>query len=184
MASAQRRPEKRVTITDIAERAGVSIGAVSFALKAVAVPAVVLRLMRNTSAEIAGSGALGVASEVMLSIVVAGFGFFVVGALHINSPVLPSAALSLSVAVVLVAVAVGLDPELDAPHPARTASALPAAKTVNPVRRICLIPHSPQQRSGVACTVPARDATSTATPYGCSYQPLLPLSPPAKLPNS
>lgn len=32
MTSAQRRPEKRVTITDIAERAGVSIGAVSFAL--------------------------------------------------------------------------------------------------------------------------------------------------------
>lgn len=80
-----------------------ALAAISFALKAVAVPAVVLRLMRNTSAEIAGSGALGVASEVMLSIVVAGFGFFVVGALHINSPVLPSAALSLSVAVVLVA---------------------------------------------------------------------------------
>jgi hydrogenase-4 component E len=79
------------------------LAAVSFALKAVVVPAVILRLMRNASAEIAGSGALGVASEIILSIIVAGFGFFVVGALNIHSAVLPAAALSLSVAVVLVA---------------------------------------------------------------------------------
>jgi hydrogenase-4 component E len=80
-----------------------ALAAISLALKAVAVPAVVLRLMRNASAEIAGSGALGVASEVILSIVAAGVGFFLVGALNIHSAVLPSAALSLSVAVVLVA---------------------------------------------------------------------------------
>jgi hydrogenase-4 component E len=79
------------------------LAAVSFALKAVIVPAVILRLMRNASAEIAGSGALGVASEVIVSIVVAAFGFFVVGALGIHSVVLPTAALSLSFAVVLVA---------------------------------------------------------------------------------
>jgi len=79
------------------------LAGVSFALKAVLVPAVILRLMRDASAEIAGSGALGVASEVIVSIVVAAFGFFVVGALGIHSAVLPSAALSLSVAVVLVA---------------------------------------------------------------------------------
>jgi hydrogenase-4 component E len=80
-----------------------ALAAVSFALKAVIVPLVILRLMRDSSAEIAGSGALGVASEVIVSIVVAGFGFFVVGALGIHSAVLPTAALSLSVAVVLVA---------------------------------------------------------------------------------
>lgn len=79
------------------------LAAVSFALKAVIVPGVILRLMRDASAEIAGSGALGVASEVILSIVVAAFGFFVVGTLDIHSAVLPTAALSLSVAVVLVA---------------------------------------------------------------------------------
>lgn len=79
------------------------LAAVSIALKAIIVPAVILRLMRNASAEIAGSGALGVASEIILSIVVAAFGFFVVGALGIHSAVLPATALSLSIAVVLVA---------------------------------------------------------------------------------
>lgn len=79
------------------------LAALSFALKVVVVPRVVLRLMRDSSAEISGSGALGVASEVMLSILVAAFGFFVVGSLHIGSDVLPATALSLSVAVVLVA---------------------------------------------------------------------------------
>jgi hydrogenase-4 component E len=80
-----------------------ALAVLSFALKAVAVPTVILRLMRNATAEIAGSGALGVASEIILSIGVAAVGFFVVGALNIHSSVLPSTALSLSVAVVLVA---------------------------------------------------------------------------------
>lgn len=79
------------------------LAAVSFALKAVIVPWVILRLMRDASTEISGSGALGVASEVILSIVVAGFGFFVAGTFGIKSSVLPGAAFSLSVAVVLVA---------------------------------------------------------------------------------
>ena len=39
--------------------------------------------MRDADTEIAGSGALGVASEVLLAIGVAAFGFFVVGSLHI-----------------------------------------------------------------------------------------------------
>jgi hydrogenase-4 component E len=78
------------------------LAAVSLLLKAVIVPTVILRLLRDANAEIAGSGALGVASEVIISIVVAGFGFFVVGTLGIHSAVLPSAALSLAVAVVLV----------------------------------------------------------------------------------
>lgn len=79
------------------------LAAVSFALKAIVVPTVILRLMRDASAEIAGSGALGVASEVIISIVVAAFGFFAVGALDVHSEVLPATALSLSVAVVMVA---------------------------------------------------------------------------------
>lgn len=79
------------------------LAAVSFALKAVIVPAVIVRLMRDADTEIAGSGVLGVASEVMVSIVVAAFGFFAVGALGIHSEALPSAALGLAVAVVLVA---------------------------------------------------------------------------------
>jgi hydrogenase-4 component E len=79
------------------------LAGLSFVLKVVIVPAVVTRLLRDTSAEIAGSGALGVASEVLLAIVVAAFGFFAVGSLNIASNVLPKTALAISVAVVLVA---------------------------------------------------------------------------------
>lgn len=79
------------------------LAGVSFLLKAIIVPAVILRLLRGQKAEIAGSGALGVASEVVISILVAAFGFFAVGVLGIHSAVLPTTALSLSVAVVLVA---------------------------------------------------------------------------------
>lgn len=79
------------------------LAVVSFALKAVIVPTVILRMLRDSKAEIAGSGALGVASEVIVSIVVSAFGFFTVGALGIHSAVLPKAALSLAIAVVLVA---------------------------------------------------------------------------------
>jgi len=76
----------------------------SLALKVIIVPLVVLHLLRETVTEIAGSGALGVASEVIVSILVAGFGIFTVGALGLQSDdVLPTTALSLSVAVVLVA---------------------------------------------------------------------------------
>lgn len=78
------------------------LAGVSFLLKAVIVPLVMLRQLRNSPTEIAGSGALGVASEVIVSIVVAAFGFFAVGALGIRSTVLPTAALSLAVAVVMV----------------------------------------------------------------------------------
>jgi hydrogenase-4 component E len=79
------------------------LAVLSFALKAVIVPTLILRLMRDASTEIAGSGALAVPSEIIVSIVVAAFGFFAVGSMGIDSSVLPSAALSLSFAVVLVA---------------------------------------------------------------------------------
>ena len=78
------------------------LAALSCLLKAVIVPLVMMSQLRESRAEIAGSGALGVASEVIISILVAAFGFFAVGALGIHSSVLPTAALSLSMAVVLV----------------------------------------------------------------------------------
>lgn len=80
-----------------------ALAGLSFVLKVVVVPVVVTRLLRHTSTEIAGSGALGVASEVLVALVVAAFGFFAAGALDLHSPVLPRTALSLAFAVVLVA---------------------------------------------------------------------------------
>lgn len=80
-----------------------ALAALSLLLKVVAVPLLVIGLLREANQEIAGSGALGVANEVLISIAVAAFGFFSVGVLGIHSPVLPTAALSLSVAVILVA---------------------------------------------------------------------------------
>jgi hydrogenase-4 component E len=79
-----------------------ALAAVSFALKAIVVPLVILALLREAGTEIAGSGAFGVASEVIVSIGAAAVGFFVMGALDIKSSVLPQAALSTSVAVILV----------------------------------------------------------------------------------
>jgi hydrogenase-4 component E len=80
-----------------------ALAVLSFALKVIIVPAVVQRLLRDAKTEIAGSGALGVASETLVALIVTAFGFFAVGALHIQSDFLPSTALSLSVAVALVA---------------------------------------------------------------------------------
>lgn len=74
----------------------------SFGLKVVLVPWLMFRFLKESKAEIAGSGALGVASEVIIALAVAAFGAFAVGVLDIHSPVLPATALSLSVAVVLV----------------------------------------------------------------------------------
>lgn len=80
-----------------------ALAVLSLLLKVIVVPVLVLRLLREASEEIAGSGVLGVANEVLISIAVAAFGFFAVGVLDIHSDILPTAALSLSVAVVLVA---------------------------------------------------------------------------------
>lgn len=79
-----------------------ALAALSILLKVVVVPWVVTRLLKDAGVEIAGSGTIGVASEVLLAVVVGGFGFFTIGRLHLASAVLPSAALSCSVAVVLV----------------------------------------------------------------------------------
>ncbi|HEX5493687.1 MAG TPA: hydrogenase [Mycobacteriales bacterium] len=79
------------------------LAALSIALKVVVVPLVMTRILRETGAEIAGSGALGVASTVLLALGAAGFGFFATGRLGISSRVLPVTALGLAIAVVLVA---------------------------------------------------------------------------------
>jgi hydrogenase-4 component E len=88
-----------------------ALAALSFALKAVIVPVVLRRLLRGIGLEggdprwsdIAGSGALSLASTVLVAIAVAAFGFFSVAALGVRSPVLPATAFSVSVAVILVA---------------------------------------------------------------------------------
>jgi hydrogenase-4 component E len=80
-----------------------ALAALSLALKVVAVPWVITRLLRDARVEIAGSGALSVATATLLALALAGFGFFAVGSLDIRSRFLPHAALGLSVAIVLVA---------------------------------------------------------------------------------
>ena len=79
------------------------LATLSLALKVIGVPWLMLRMLRAAGTEIAGSGSLGVASEVLLAVAVAAFGFFATGRFHITSPALPTTALGLSVAVILVA---------------------------------------------------------------------------------
>ncbi len=88
-----------------------ALAVLSFALKTVIVPVVLRRLLRGIRStgsdpqfsDIAGSGAMNLASTVLMAIAVAAFGFFSVAALGIRSPVLPTTALAVSMAVVLVA---------------------------------------------------------------------------------
>ncbi|WP_343601095.1 hydrogenase [Mycobacterium sp.] len=85
----------------VAELYGLAL--LSFFLKVVVVPLLVFGMLREAPDEIAGSGMVGVTSEVLIAIAISAFGFFAVGVLGIHSDVLPAAALSLSIAVVLVA---------------------------------------------------------------------------------
>ncbi|HYB35749.1 MAG TPA: hydrogenase [Mycobacterium sp.] len=80
-----------------------ALAVLSLLLKVIAVPLLVVGLLREAPDEIAGSGAVSVANAVLISIAVAAFGFFAVGVLGISSDVLPTVALSLAMAVVLVA---------------------------------------------------------------------------------
>lgn len=79
------------------------LAALSFALKVVIVPGIVLRLLSRAEVSLAGSSAFSVATMTLIAIAVSIFGFFSIGALHLQSTALPSAALAISVAVVLVA---------------------------------------------------------------------------------
>jgi hydrogenase-4 component E len=75
----------------------------SFVLKVLVVPAIVLRLVRGVRVDVTASHRLGVASMVLLAIVLSVFGIFVVGRLPIHSRSLPILALALAAAVILVA---------------------------------------------------------------------------------
>lgn len=79
------------------------LAALSAALKVVIVPVVLRRLLRGARQEIAGSGALSLASTVLGAIAVAAFGFFAVGTLGVAGATLARTALGLAIAVVLVA---------------------------------------------------------------------------------
>ncbi len=87
------------------------LGVVTIALKAVGIPIVLRRLLRRTypahpleaSDDIAGSGGLGLASTVLIGLVVAAFGFFSAKVLPVSAAAAPVTALSVSLSVVLVA---------------------------------------------------------------------------------
>jgi hydrogenase-4 component E len=79
------------------------LGCLSLALKVVVVPAIVLRVLREAPDDVATSHRFGVASMVLLAIVLSGFGIFVVGTLPIHSKLLPVLALAMAAAVILVA---------------------------------------------------------------------------------
>jgi len=79
------------------------LAALSLGLKVIGVPWLILRMLGTARTEIAGSGALGVASEVLLAVTVAAFGFFATSRFDISSPALPTTALALAFAMVMVA---------------------------------------------------------------------------------
>jgi hydrogenase-4 component E len=80
-----------------------ALAAVSFVLKVILVPGIILRLLRDARVDVAASNRLGVATMVLLAIAISVFGFFVVGSLPVHSNSLPAPALGVAAAVVLVA---------------------------------------------------------------------------------
>jgi hydrogenase-4 component E len=84
-----------------------ALAALSAALKVVAVPLVMRRLLGRTASEdtsgVAGSYTLSPASAVLACIGLAAFGFFSFGAFHISGPAAPALALSIAAAMVFVA---------------------------------------------------------------------------------
>jgi hydrogenase-4 component E len=87
-----------------------ALAALSAALKVVAVPLVMRRLLARTdpgdgdeAQGVAGSQTVSPASAVLAGIVLAAIGFFCFGALKIHGPAAPALALSLAAAMVLVA---------------------------------------------------------------------------------
>jgi hydrogenase-4 component E len=87
------------------------VAAVTVLLKVIAIPLLLRRLLRQTEPDhpldvghdIADSGGLGVASAVLIGIVLAPFGFFSAKALPVSGGGAPVTALSVSLSVVLVA---------------------------------------------------------------------------------
>ena len=79
------------------------LAALSLVLKVVIVPSLILRLLSDADTDLAGSSVLGVASAILIALVVAAFGFFAVGSLHVSSVSLPTSSLAIACAIVLVA---------------------------------------------------------------------------------
>ena len=84
-----------------------ALAALSAALKVVAVPLVLRRLLGGAADDdeigVAGSYTLSPASAVLAGIVLAAFGFFAFGAMHIHGPAAPALALAIAAAMVFVA---------------------------------------------------------------------------------
>ncbi len=86
-----------------------ALAALSAALKVVAVPLVLRRLLARTGGDdeeavgVAGSNTLSPATAVLAGIVLAEFGFFCFGAMGIHGPAAPATALAIAGAMVLVA---------------------------------------------------------------------------------
>jgi hydrogenase-4 component E len=80
-----------------------ALAALSLILKVVIVPSLISRLLRDADTDLAGSSVLGVASAILIALVVAAFGFFAVGSLHVSSSSLPTSSLAIACAIVLVA---------------------------------------------------------------------------------
>ena len=86
-----------------------ALAALSAALKVVAVPLVLRRLLGRPAADeegpvgVAGSQTLSPASAVLAGIVLAAFGFFCFGALKLHGPAAPATALAVAGAMMLVA---------------------------------------------------------------------------------
>jgi hydrogenase-4 membrane subunit HyfE len=55
------------------------LAVLSLLLKVLLVPGLIMRLLRDADTDLAGSSVLGVASAILIAIVVAAFGFFAVG---------------------------------------------------------------------------------------------------------
>jgi len=81
-----------------------AVAGISFILKVVIVPTIMMRLLRNVDVNLAGSSKFGVASSILVALGVTVFGFFAVGSLHVRSSQMSSSTtLAISSAVVLVA---------------------------------------------------------------------------------
>ncbi len=79
-----------------------ALAGLSFVLKVVVVPVIVLRMLERAEVDIASSSAHSSATTTLVGLAVSAIGLFTVGAVHFRSTVLPVAGLSVAVAVVLV----------------------------------------------------------------------------------
>ena len=79
------------------------LAGLSFFLKVVIVPGIVMRLLRDTRVDLSGSNRFGVATMILIAIAISVFGFFVVSGLPVYAHSMPSAPFGLAMAVILVA---------------------------------------------------------------------------------